>query len=83
MAEIVRELKSESKVRERITFRIPEYHRPKRPLVIPEVARLKWQDEVLPLQRERGMGDDTAAGTEAYRRLAEILRDLSTEASTR
>jgi cellulose biosynthesis protein BcsQ len=83
MAEIVRELKSESKVRERITFRIPEYHRPKRPLVIPEVARLKWQDEVLPLQRERGMDDDTVAGTEAYRRLAEILRDLSTEAPIR
>jgi cellulose biosynthesis protein BcsQ len=79
MRDIVQELRSESKVRDRITFRIPEYQRPKRELVIPEVARLKWQDEVLPPQRERGMDDDTVAGTEAYRRLAEILRDLSTE----
>jgi len=83
MEEIVRELKAESKVRDRITFRIPEHHRPKRTLVIPEVARLKWQDEVLASQRERGMDDDTLAGIEAYRRLAEVIRDLSAEGPLR
>ncbi len=83
MGEIVRELKEESKTRNRITFRIPEYHRPKRHLVIPEVACLKWQDEVLAPQRDRTMDDDTFAGTEAYRRLAEILRELSVEGPAR
>lgn len=77
---MVRQLGEDAKAVGRVTLRMPEYQDgPERRLVIPEVSRLKWRDEVLPLQRTKGMDDESLAGTSAYRRLAEVLRDLSAE----
>lgn len=72
--ETVGQAQIEGRTRGRLNIRIPELSNndAKKKLLIPEVPRLKWQDEVL---TATGDGDASVnAGVAAYRRLAEILR---------
>lgn len=74
---MVRELQLAAKTHEKITIRIPDDRSEgaRRKLVIPEMARLKWQDEVVGRDGNE-LSSDVAAGLAAYQRLAEVLVEM-------